>query len=177
MSAESTTRLATLADAAEIARIHVDTWQVAYRGQIPDATLDNLDRERRFQVWSEILVAPQHSVWVAMAGDEMAGFCDLIPSRDEDASETTGEIAAIYIHPDHWRCGHAQRLFEAARDKAIERGFKELTLWVLDTNLQAQQYYEAMGFQADGAKKVEQRPTYEMHELRYRQSIAETGSG
>jgi len=36
-------RTATAADAASIAQIHVETWRVAYRGQIPDAVLNGLD--------------------------------------------------------------------------------------------------------------------------------------
>ena len=38
---------ATLDDVPDVARIHVRSWQRAYRGQMPDSVLDSLDVEQR----------------------------------------------------------------------------------------------------------------------------------
>lgn len=39
-------RKATSEDAPAIAKIHVETWQSVYRGQMPDSLLDNLSIQK-----------------------------------------------------------------------------------------------------------------------------------
>jgi len=41
----------TLADAAGIAKVHVDTWRATYAGLVPDAHLANLHYERSTEFW------------------------------------------------------------------------------------------------------------------------------
>jgi len=50
-------RRATPADAAGIARVHVDAWRATYRGIVPDEHLDALSYEGRQGMWSRILEA------------------------------------------------------------------------------------------------------------------------
>ena len=119
-------RTATAADAASIAQIHVETWRVAYRGQIPDAVLNGLDVGRRTFFWQERLSQGSGAVFVAEDGDSITGFCDLVPSRDKDAdARTVAEIVAIYILPQHWRKGTAGRfaivLWRQLADKITRR--------------------------------------------------------
>ena len=82
-------RTANTADAQRIAEIHVETWRTAYRGQISDAVLDALCIERRAAFWHERLIQARGSVFVA-ENSGVIGFCDLIPSRDEDATLAVG---------------------------------------------------------------------------------------
>jgi hypothetical protein len=49
----ATIRPATAEDAAGIAAVHVRSWQVAYRGQLPDALLDSLSVDQRTRWWGE----------------------------------------------------------------------------------------------------------------------------
>ena len=53
-------RRAAEADAAEIAAIHIEAWQWAYRGQIPDAYLDGLTQtiDQRVAWWKAKLGGP-----------------------------------------------------------------------------------------------------------------------
>ena len=62
-------RLATLADAEAIARVHVLTWQTAYRGLVPDDFLDALAIDRRTETWRNMLgdARPGEPVWVGLA--------------------------------------------------------------------------------------------------------------
>ena len=50
-----TVRPATVSDAASIAHVNLQTWRVAYRGQMPDAVLDALRVERSTVGWQERL--------------------------------------------------------------------------------------------------------------------------
>jgi GNAT superfamily N-acetyltransferase len=95
------------------------------------------------------------------------GWCSLAPSRDADPSERTGEITALYVDPDHWRCGHGRRLMLAALDEAQVREWSEVIVWVLASNSAAFQFYAAMGFALDGAEKLVVTPV-PMKETRLR---------
>ena len=106
-------------DAEAIAEIHITTWRMAYRGQIPDAILDSLDASSRAVFWHDALSAP-HNIFVAELGSTTAGFCSLVPSRDNDAdSSTVDEIAALYVRPQQWRHGFGHALCSAAVCAAI----------------------------------------------------------
>ena len=167
-------RTATAADAASIAQIHVETWRVAYRGQIPDAVLNGLDMGRRMVFWQERLSQMRGAVFVTEDGDRITGFCDLVPSRDKDAdARTVAEIGGIYILPQHWRKGTGRALCDGALAAARRQDYKAVTLWVLASNSSARRFYEAMGFSLDGAAKTDRAADgSELHEVRFRRNLA-----
>ena len=74
---EPAVRSATVADADEIAAIHVLSWQVAYRGLMPQEYLDGLDPAQRAERWRRHLEALDWSrsgVLVVNAGGEYRAF-------------------------------------------------------------------------------------------------------
>jgi ribosomal protein S18 acetylase RimI-like enzyme len=170
-SHELTVRRANLDDVKAIAQVHVAAWRAAYRGQVPDAYLDSLDVAKRARRWSRILDAGNDTIHVCARGGTIVGFSDLTRSRDADASVHVGEIAAIYVEPSSWRKGCGGALMQASLRAANERGFAEVTLWVLATNVAAQRFYECLGFTSDGATKTEKRPGFDLHEVRYRLAV------
>ena len=167
-----TVRTANATDAQKIAQIHVETWRTAYRGQISDAVLEAQSVERRAEFWRERLTQARGSVIVAEDGS-VIGFCDLIPSRDKDAGQAVGEIAAIYVLSEHWRKGAGRALCDCALSEARRRGYEVVTLWVLASNSGARRFYEAMGFSLDGVKKTEKASDGSvLHEVRFRKRVA-----
>jgi len=46
-------RPATLTDAAAVARVHVESWKVAYRGIMPDDVIARTDLAYRTGFWAE----------------------------------------------------------------------------------------------------------------------------
>ncbi len=171
MSARCSVRRATVGDIAAIAKIHVRSWQHAYRGQIPDSVLDALDESKRAALWLEWLDKPGYLLDVAERAGAIVGFCSLIRCRDESADDTVGEIAALYIDPASWRVGAGTALVDAALVHARAVGYRALTLCVLTTNDRARRFYERVGFASDGASKVDTRPGYSLAELRYRREL------
>lgn len=162
-------RKATVADARRIAQIHVASWQAAYRGQMPDAVLDSLDVEKRATFWQTHLSGRSLVTFVAELNQEIIGFCDLIPSRDQDANaQKTAEIAAIYVHPDYWRRGAGRALCRHAVEAARREHFNAVTLWVLASNVAAHNFYLTLRFQLDGATKSESFADQELQEVRFR---------
>ena len=144
--------------------MHVRSWQVAYRGLLPDQLLDELSVPAREHTWREILAGPAGAhvtdVTVAVRAGTVAGFCAVVtPSRDDAASTVTGddatggvaEIAALYVDPPAWRSGAGRALMQAALASLRAAGWREVTLWVLASNQQARAFYAASGFRPDGA--------------------------
>ncbi|MGC2476093.1 MAG: GNAT family N-acetyltransferase [Candidatus Sulfotelmatobacter sp.] len=169
-------RQAVIADANVVAAVHIKSWQTAYRGQLPDDVLDNLsgELERRTEFWREhISTAPsgKHEIWVADLEDQVAsglnGFAALGPARDEDA--VTGELYAIYVHPDRWHHGLGRALLAHATRRLSALGYANAILWVLESNIRARAFYERAGWTLDGGTKIEMLPDHvELREVRYR---------
>lgn len=162
-------RLATATDAKKIARIHVRTRRVTSWDQASEAASDGQRVRWRETFWHKRLKEARGSVFV-IEGDDIVGFCDLIPSRDKDAdSKTVREIAAVYIVPDHFRMGAGKALCYHALTLARKQGVKALTLWVLASESNAMRFYESLGFARDGTFKIATASDgSNLHEIRYR---------
>ena len=158
-------------DAPAIARVHVRSWQHAYRGIVADAVLDALDETRRAEDW-RAWIAEGHEPLVAELGAELVGFCSLAPARDADALPATGEIIAIYVSPEHVRRGAGRALLEASLARARGR-YRALTLWVFEDNESSRRFYEALGFVADGAHARAELGGVSVNKVRYRLAVLE----
>ena len=141
-------------DAPALARVHVDSWQAAYRGLIPDASLESFTYEWREERFRESLAAGAEETYLVRVEGQDVGFLTLGAARDPDLDAgRTGEIWGIYISPGHWRQGIGRRLAEEAERILTSRGYEDAVLWVLEGNQQARRFYEAMGFGFDGQSK------------------------
>ena len=59
-----------------------------------------------------------------------------------------------------------------AAARAREKGFSELTLWVLDANQRARKFYEKFEFVLDGSEKEDDRwDDFVISEVRYRKPL------
>ncbi len=163
-------RDARIADAGALAEIHVRSWQVAYRGIFPDDFLDALDVERRRRWRGNRLGNPPPrtvTLLVEAAGDPV-GFADLGPAS---GLENTGEIYAIYLHPDHWGRGCGRVLMQAALQRMGDLGFDDAILWVVAENGRARRFYETAGWVFDGTRRIEEIGGVQANELRYRRAL------
>ena len=77
-------RRANISDAKSIAKIHVLSWQVIYRGLIPDKILENLSIDEREKLWTT-LIENNANVLVLEENDILIGFVSFCSSRDQDA--------------------------------------------------------------------------------------------
>lgn len=174
-------RAARVGDAAQIAVVHVRSWQGAYRGLLPQAYLDQLDPAERVGRWERSLAeadAGRTGVLVADAGGDLLGFASYSPSRDSGADPgRVGEIGAIYLLPSAWGKGIGKRLMKATLACLAKVGFVQVTLWVLDSNVRARRFYEAGGWSADGEQKLDESRGFPITQVRYRRSSSPTTSG
>lgn len=161
-------REASVEDALAIAHVHVASWRVAYQGLLPQAHLDELDEGHRAEVWARLIRSEdaRTRTYVAESGGEIIGFANAGPSRDSD-TPTSGEIPAIYIHPDSWGIGVGRALIAAARAWLVEAGFGRASLWVLADNDHARRFYETDGWRPDGTVKHDDSRGFALVEVRY----------
>ncbi len=170
-----TLRRAARSDADAIADVHARSWQVTYRGLLPAEVIDRVvggraARADRIRVPLGDADAPEH-FFVALEGAAMVGMAVTAPSRDPDATPTTGELQAIYLAPEAIGRGLGRALHDRALDDLRERGFTEATLWVLSENDRACRFYEIAGWRTDGEAKDEELAGGTLHEIRYRRRI------
>jgi ribosomal protein S18 acetylase RimI-like enzyme len=164
-------RLAGADDVGAIGEVHVRTWQETYRGHMPDDYLASLDASKRAAMWAQHLTDPTRLLFVALRGTTLVGFCSLVPSRDAGAAVDVAEISAINIDPSSWRSGYGSALIDAVLTAAGERGFKRLTLWVLEGNARARAFYAARGFGADGTTRIVELHGFSLSEVRYQRLV------
>jgi ribosomal protein S18 acetylase RimI-like enzyme len=181
-------RRAQLEDAEPIAEIHVRSWQGAYQGLIPQDYLDGLDPARRLAFRVERLKDADwaHGGCLVITGDDgdVAGFADVGRTRDTGAgagsdgdSGTAGdtggiaEVMAIYLAPAAWGTGLGRELMRASLRHLTDCGYREVTLWVLASNVRARRFYEAAGFRPDGGTKVDVSHGFVLDEVRYRRPL------
>lgn len=175
-------RLAAPADAPSIAQVHVDSWRAGYKGLLPDEVLAGLDKPARQQMWETLAAdpAPRSALLVAAASGAIQGFAHIGPTRDvDDDPLLTGELNAIYAAPKAWNTGVGQALMIRALQEFDRFGYHQATLWVLDSNERARQFYDAGGWQPDGTIRTtsvgvtgdELDASVEIVEVRYRRII------
>jgi GNAT superfamily N-acetyltransferase len=125
-------RPARVEDAPQIAVVHVQSWQGAYRGLLPQTYLDGLDPAQRVGRWERRLSEADWTragILVADSGGSLLGFVDYSPSRDGDADpDRVGEIHAIYLVPAAWGKWIGRRLMGAALERLIGASIDQVRL-------------------------------------------------
>lgn len=162
-------RKATPEDALHIATIHVETWQHAYQGLIPNDYLDKLSIPERAKKWKEMLTDPEVHVIhiVGLVDDQILGWASLCKCRDEDAKDTWGELGGMYVHPKAQKKGLGTLLMAESMELLKKERYTHATLWVLKENTNARKFYESKGWRVEGKTKIDQREGFDLHETRY----------
>lgn len=155
-------------DAEAIEAVHYASREAVYLGRVADWPPAGPDRAGRVARWREWLASPDIGCTVAVAGDTIVGFCTVRRSQDEDAGRDVAEMPTLYVDPGSWRRGVGRALCAAGLERAEELGCHELTLWVLEMNVDARRFYEAFGFSEDGATKVDEGTRERLLARRYR---------
>ncbi len=167
-------RRAVPGDAKGIAECIVGGWKTAYRGILPNDFLDGLTLKPRIIAWTNVLESGGEGDtpgWVAEAEDLVAGFIGSGPARDPDVAAPAAEVYALYVRPGYWRLGIGTRLMEQFVSHWRERGTTTLVLWVFEGNDRARRFYEALGWQLDGARQELELSRVSAIEVRYRRRL------
>jgi GNAT superfamily N-acetyltransferase len=164
-------RAAEPADAMAVARVHVRSWQAAYRNLLPQDYLDQLrpeDRAARYDFASQDLQKPK--TIVALEQETICGFATTMPSRDSDLADH-GELVGLYVAPEFWNRKIGLALIAAARQQLLDHGFRKALLWVLDGNDRADRFYRIDQWIPDGARRTDAVLDITVNESRYRREL------
>ena len=151
-------RNATAADAESIATVQIQSWRETYRGLLADTVLDDLRHEDRAGLWKRIIASnaqyPMNAQFVAEAADKFVGFgsCGLGRSRDCLEAGYEGEISALYVLKSYQNHGFGSAIFDLMLTHLVSGGLASVSLWVLDTNTPARDFYERRGGVAFGTR-------------------------
>lgn len=105
-----------------------------------------MDAEAIASAWRESLATGRSRLYVAELDGRIAGYAGVGPERDPSASRTTGELYALFVHPDAWRAGVGRALTDAAVDDLRAHGCDRVNLWVIEANARARAFYRRYGF-------------------------------
>jgi ribosomal protein S18 acetylase RimI-like enzyme len=141
-----------LAEAREMAGLHIACWREAYAEIVPRAILDAADIDQRTEVWEKVLSDQHRFASVAYDGSLPVGFINagtpVDPSgkpREMFFEGQDGHIHAIYILNAYSRQGIGRTLMAAAARWWLGQGGQSLALGVLAENAKARLFYEALG--------------------------------
>ena len=167
-------RRATKADAAAIGRVHVETWQSAYAGLLPDTMLVRMSDVRQSAWWSRALDDPKEARGVFVADDEemgVVGFGSCGPVREPpeglDGTEVrVGEVYTLYVEPDFQNQGLGRRLLDALFRQLHADGCDTAVLWMLADN-PTRFFYEGHGRRAASASRRDTFAGTDVDEIAY----------
>lgn len=163
-------RFADISDIPALARVHVASWQAAYRYILPDEILSNLSFEQFESNWKRNFNDTQRVNLVIEVDTEVKGFLSFGSSRDDDTTTMTAEIYGLYVVPELWGEGYGRELWTEAAQH-LQGKFSEATLWVLQNNTRARRFYERIGFAYDAQVKNISLCGVELPEVRYRKQF------
>lgn len=152
------------ADAAEIARIQMATWRLAYAEVLPAEVLAGLDVDAVAKEWRDTIQHGPAAVFVAAEGEWTVGFCAAGPAPAEEAAAADGTVpadlpavalvSALVVEPRWGRRGHGGRLLAAAGEAVREAGASRGICWVPEADEAALAFYRRAGWANDGTVRT-----------------------
>lgn len=163
---------ASASDCEAIAKIHFESMRVAYAGKLPQEYLDAPVTQWRVNAWKKWIARKKVHTFVVKEAKTNVGFCTLQPFIEEGSNNSAAEIVALFVTPEQWRRGLGAGLCRAAERAAIDSDYREMALWVLEENRDAQRFYEAQGYELQNKDRVFLETTNEpLLEVMYRKSL------
>jgi len=135
----------TVADGANVARIHATSWRSAYRGILPDAYLDQkVDADRIAHWQGRLSELSAHDVGVlALQDGDTVGFAFAV----RDYQERWGSMLDnIHVLPHARGHGVGRGLMRELVAQLVRAGSTSgFHLWAYDANRAARRFYEGLG--------------------------------
>lgn len=166
-------RFASLADAPAVANLHLIASRALHEGVVPDAHWQSTSMAQRVSFWKEAIEYGEPQVMVATQGGEVVGFVGFDRSRDPKSKNTTGELWALYVEPDHIGQGVGLALWDAAREGLQDEDCTEVTVWVPLASARALAFFDAGGFKRElNTARTVPLGGVRVEEIRFRRSLA-----
>jgi GNAT superfamily N-acetyltransferase len=140
-----TIRVARPKDAAEVARIYIESWHDTYPSVLSRAMLCAMTPKGQTARWlAAIRSQKRETVLVAEdAGAGIVAMASLGPSRDKSFGYD-GEVYTLYVDPNFLGRGIGRMLLNGAFEVLRARSFTSCVIWAHAGN-NARFFYETMG--------------------------------
>lgn len=130
-------------EAAEVAEVHLASWQSAYRGIIPHQTLEKMIARRGDAWWQKAIAGGTHVIVIDFNG-VIVGYVTVGFNRASTLPHD-GEIYELYLLPEYQGIGLGKQLFNNAQSVLAHYGMESIVAWVLEDNEPACLFYERLG--------------------------------
>jgi predicted N-acetyltransferase YhbS len=132
-------------DAAEVARVYIDSWHDTYPGVLPSALLHSMTAKGQTSRWQASIRAQDREIVLVAESDSygIVGMASLGPVRD-GALGFDGEVYTLYVDPSFYGCGAGRALLKGAFAALRRGGMSSCVIWAHARN-HARFFYEAMG--------------------------------
>lgn len=148
-------RHATPADAASIAKIHIQSWQETYADIFSQTFLDSLQVQERQKHWFQTISNKEELVFMAEKDGAIVGFSSL--AMRQTPKKNCPYLATLYLLQAFQKQGIGQQLFDAVRSKVKECPSPFMYIEVLEQN-DALHFYQKCGSQI-----IARRPLISQH--------------
>ncbi|WP_435157251.1 GNAT family N-acetyltransferase [Haladaptatus sp. DFWS20] len=137
-------------DFGAIRRIAHRAWSEAYDDILNDETItETVSSWYSNDSLADALDRPGTAFLVAVADDELVGFCHAVFYEDE------GDVLRLYVDPDDWGAGVGTALHERLRDDFQDFSTKRMRSMVLADNDIGNEFYRQLGFEKTDEAEVE----------------------
>ena len=150
-------------DLFAVSRVYEESWRAAYRGLLPQEYLDSIPAGK----WVPYLEQAGRDSLILLDKGSIVGTASCCASRVQELAGW-GEIISIYLLPEYWRKGWGKRLFSAVVAELEAMGYRNLFLWVLESNQRARVFYERMGFHQNASYLDDEIGGMPVREVQYR---------
>ncbi len=146
-------RRAKMADAASIAKVHVDSWRTTYQDIVPHKYLKKMTYEKKKRLWESVLL--EGCVFVAENEEgQIIGFATGGEERSGAYEEFQGELSTLYILESYQSRGLGKCLVKTVIEEIETLGISTMVVSVLEET-SSKHFYEALGGQMIDTVEVE----------------------
>jgi L-amino acid N-acyltransferase YncA len=138
-------RVAQPADAAEVARVYIESWHDTYPAILSSALLCSMTPKGQTARWLSAIRNQRREVVLVAESAQVGivGMASVGPARDR-ALAYDGEVYTLYVDPAYYNRGAGRALLKAAFATLRQRGRTSCIIWAHAGN-NARFFYETMG--------------------------------
>ena len=140
-------RVAVRDDASRIAKLHTQSWQVAYRGILPAYLLKKVPLEHASH-WENYMARSATARGLVMLAELNGTAVGFVSAEKVDRSSHGILLDCLHVLATHQGCGAGKLMIDAVRKWTREQDQNLMHLYVLDANVRAIAFYERNGWLA-----------------------------
>ncbi|HVZ90671.1 MAG TPA: GNAT family N-acetyltransferase [Rhizomicrobium sp.] len=138
-----TIRQARQNDAADVARVYIESWHDTYPGVLSKTLLCAMTPKGQTARWRAAIANRELVLVAASEQHGIIGMSSMGAARDRELG-FDGEVFTLYVDPSFYGRGAGRQLLNGGFSELRKRGFRSCVIWAHAKN-NARYFYEAMG--------------------------------